>query len=79
MIINTYETCIQKKAEYYKPEPTKQLIFSHPLERVLADLTELPFELRENNEYIYQLNNLIDHFSKFSSSFYYHIKKGKLF
>ena len=53
----------KKKREYLKREPTKQIIFTKPFERFLADLTELPIELTENSNIKYQLN-IIDHFSK---------------
>ena len=56
---------MKKRKEYYKREPSKQIIFTHPNERLLADLTELPYDLKYNNNYQYLLN-IIDHFSKYS-------------
>ena len=44
-----------------KKEPTKQIIFNKPLERILADVNELPYEISDNTKIKYQLN-LIDHF-----------------
>lgn len=67
-IIEFCPNCNQKKTNYYKREPRQQLIFNKPLERVIADLTELPYELIYNAGYKYQLN-LIDHFSKFTFSY----------
>ena len=75
-IIEFCHICSQKKKEYYKREPTKQLIFTHPNERLLADLTELPFELKENNKYKFLLN-VIDHFSKYSWSYLLENKKSE--
>lgn len=67
-IIQNCVTCAQKKREYYKREPTKQIIFTKPFERFIGDLTELPAELVEKTNYKYQFN-LIDHFSKYSFSY----------
>ena len=75
-IINSCHVCVQKKKEYYKREPTRQLIFTHPNERLLADLTELPYELKENNEYNFLLN-IIDHFSKYSWCYLLKNKKSE--
>lgn len=57
-----------KKRDYFKREPIKQIIFKKPLERFLADLTELPYEIAEGTEFKYQLN-IIDHFSKYGFSY----------
>ena len=51
-----------------KKEPTKQIIFNKPLERISADATELPYEISDNTKIKYQLN-LIDHFSKYAFSY----------
>ena len=67
-IIQNCVTCAQKKREYYKREPTKQIIFTKPFERFIGDLTELPAELVEKTNYKYQFN-LIDHYSKYSFSY----------
>ena len=67
-IIKYCPICAQKNHKYYKREPSKQIIFKKPLERIIGDLTELPYEIYDDTEYKY-LFNLIDHFSKFCFSF----------
>lgn len=49
-ICNNCISCEQKKRNYYKREPTKQLVFKKPLERILTDITELPFEIYGKNK-----------------------------
>ena len=44
---------LKNKREYYKREPTKQIIFTKPFERFIGDLTELPAELVEKTNYKY--------------------------
>ena len=56
MIINICSECIQKRKKYYKRKPTKQIIFAYQNERIWADLKELPYELKYNNNYQYPLN-----------------------
>ena len=77
-IIEFCHICSQKKKEYYKREPTKQLIFTHPNERLLADLTELPFELKENNKYKFLLNIILI-FPNIVGLIYWKIKNMKLY
>ena len=75
-IIRTCVVCNQKKSTFYKREPTKQLLFSHPNERIISDITELPLELTINTKYKYLLN-LIDHFSKYAWSYLLTNKKSE--
>ena len=67
-ITNLCKVCIQNNAVFYKREPCKQIIMSKPKDRYLMDLTYIPIELIENNQYKYILN-VIDHFSKFLFSY----------
>lgn len=67
---------LSKKKKFYKHEPTKQLILTHPNERFLSDITELPFELTTDNNYKYLLN-IIDHFSKYKWSYLLSNKKSQ--
>lgn len=46
------------------------------MERVISDLTELPFQIYGNTEYKYLLN-LVDHFSKFCVSYLYKNKEAE--
>ena len=45
-----------------KRETPKQILTYYPKQRYLMDLTELPLELKKDNNYSY-LFNIIDHFS----------------
>ena len=75
-ITNLCNVCIQNNAVFYKREPCKQIIMSKPKDRYLMDITYIPIELIENNEYKYNLN-VIDHFSKFLFSFLLKNKNAK--
>ena len=74
-ICNNCISCVQKKRNYYKREPTKQLVFKKPLERILTDITELPFEIYGKNKKKYLLN-FIDHFSKYAFAYLIDNKKA---
>ena len=69
------EVCIQKKAVFYKREPSKQIIMERPKQRYVIDLTYLPIEIIKETEFKY-LFNIIDHFSKFIISFLLFDKKA---
>ena len=45
------ESCTEKKIKY-KRESIKQIIKLYPKQRCIMDLTELPKELKDNNNYI---------------------------
>ena len=66
-IVKNCESCAEKNKTKYKREPAKQIITFYPKQRYIMDLTELPKELKTNNNYIYLLD-IIDHFSKYGIS-----------
>ena len=70
------KVCAQKKRDYYKREPSKQMIFKKPMSRMIADITELPYELYNKTKTKYLLN-IIDHFSKYGFSFLCETKKAE--
>ena len=49
--------------EVGKPPTFTVIIFNNPKYRYVGDLTEIPYELRINSNYIY-IFTIIDHFSK---------------
>ena len=68
--------CMQKNIKFYKRQPCKQIIMTHPKERYVIDLTYLPEQLCKNNKYKY-LFNIEIHFSKFIISYPISNKFGK--
>ena len=66
-IVKNCESCVEKNKTKYKREPAKQIITFYPKQRYIMDLTELPKELKTNNNYIYLLD-IIDHFFKYGIS-----------
>ena len=65
--VKNCESCAEKNKTKYKREPAKQIITFYPKQRYIMDLTELPKELKTNNNFIYLLD-IIDHFSKYGIS-----------
>ena len=66
-IVKTCKSCAEKTKTKYVREPSKQIITYYPKQRYIMDLTEIPIELKFNNNFNY-LFNIIDHFSKFGIS-----------
>ena len=66
-IVKTCKSCAEKNKTKYVREPSKQIITYYPKQRYIMDLTEIPIELKSNNNFNY-LFNIIDHFSKFGIS-----------
>ena len=75
-IIKYCSTCSQKNIKLLKREPTQQIIFKKPLERFLADITEIPYEIYGESQYRYLLN-IIEHFSKFCVGYLCQDKKSE--
>ena len=75
-IVKTCPICIQKERQFYKREPSKQIVFNKPKERYIGDITELPREIIIKTDIKYQFN-IIDHFSKFGFSFLLKNKNAK--
>ena len=67
-IINNCGICHSEKAKEKVPNIPKIMITYGPHKRYQADLWYLPEELKTNNEYLYCLD-IIDHFSKWMSSY----------
>ena len=42
--------CLQKKVVFYKRSPSKQIIMSKPMERLIMDLTYIPLKLCDKIE-----------------------------
>jgi len=53
---------IKTNAKLRKREKSKLIIFNKPKVRYIADLTDIPLELRKGTDYLYILN-IIDDFS----------------
>ena len=66
--IKNCSSCSGKNKNKSKSEPSKQIITYYPKQRYVMDLTEIPIELKYNNDYLY-LFNIIDHFSKFGMTY----------
>ena len=66
-IVKTCKSCAEKTKTKYVREPSKQIITYYPKQRYIMDLTEIPIELKSNNNFNY-LFNIIDHFFKFGIS-----------
>ena len=66
-IVKCCKSCAEKNKTKYVREPAKQIITYYPKQRYIMDLTEIPLELKSNNNYNY-LFDIIDHFSKFGIS-----------
>ena len=64
------------KGKLNKKEKVKLIIFNKPKARFVADLTDIPTDIKGNSPYLY-LINIIDHFSKYVSSYLLSNKKGK--
>ena len=58
-VVKNCRSCAGKKKNKLKREPPKQIIAYFPRQRYTMDITELPIELKRNNNYIY-LFNIID-------------------
>ena len=63
-IVKTCKSCAEKNKTKYVRKPSKQIITYYPRQRYIMNLTEIPIELKSNNNFNY-LFNIIDHFSKF--------------
>ena len=66
-IVKTCKSCAEKNKTKYVREPSKQIITYYPKQRYIIDLTEIPIELKSNNNFNY-LFITIDHFSKIAIS-----------
>ena len=60
-VVKNCISCAGKNKNKLKREPPKQILTFCPRQRYIMDLTELPIELKDNNNYTY-LFNIIDHF-----------------
>ena len=60
--------CIENNSVFYKLEPCKQIIMSRLKERYIMDITYIPIELIENNNFKYKIN-VIYHFYRYLFSF----------
>lgn len=65
----------QNKLKFYKRPICKQIVFNKAKERIILDLTFLPFDLIKNTNYKYLLN-WVDHFSKYVVSYLINKKTG---
>ena len=63
-IVKTCKSCAEKNKTKNVREPSKQIVTYYPKQRSIMDLTEIPIELKSNNNFNY-LFNIIEHFSKF--------------
>ena len=52
------------------------IIFKRPRVRYIADITDIPLEIRKGTDYLYLLN-IIDHFSKYVASYLIKSKKSE--
>ena len=67
-IIQNCISCSEKnKKSLLKREPAKQILTFYPKQRYIMDITDIPNELKLNNNYKY-IFNIIDHFSKYGMS-----------
>ena len=74
-VVKNCFSCASKNKSKLKREPPKQIITFFPRQRYIMDITELPIELKDNNNYTY-LFDIIDHFSKFGMSYLIENKKS---
>ena len=77
LVIKNCIPCSEKKGKTFKREPPKQIITYYPKQRYIMDLTEIPKDLKINNNENLYLFNIIDHFSKYGMSFLIENKEAK--
>ena len=65
----------QKNRNFYKRAPSKIILFDKTKDRYLIDLTEIPFEISKNYNYIF-ICNIIGHFSKICKSYLINNKRA---
>jgi hypothetical protein len=75
-IVKNCTSCSGKNKTKLKREPSKQIITFYPKQRYIMDLTEIPIDLKSNNDFNY-IFNIVDHFSKFGMSYLIENKESK--
>jgi len=74
-IIKNCDICIAKSTRNkLKRETCKQIITYYPRQRYVMDLSELPFEISKDKNYLF---SIIDHFSKYGMAFIIYNKESK--